>query len=98
MTTSTKSGRREQGPTASREYPSPEQVQEARRTIQDALRTTATNAIDACAWAAHTNRRTWQKWESGEAPMHPATWELMLIKTDRVRAGLEFLPILRPAA
>lgn len=29
----------------------------------------------------HTNERSWQKWELGERRMHPAFWELFLIKS-----------------
>ena len=28
----------------------------------------------------HTNYRTWQQWEVGERKMHPAFWELFLLK------------------
>ena len=31
----------------------------------------------------HTTSRTWQQWESGARSMHPAFWELFLIKSQR---------------
>lgn len=29
----------------------------------------------------HTDNRTWRRWEAGDRAMHPAFWELFLIKT-----------------
>jgi len=29
----------------------------------------------------HTAVRTWQQWEAGDRRMHPAYWELFLIKS-----------------
>lgn len=34
----------------------------------------------AAAALVHANLRSWQKWEAGERAMHPAFWELFLIK------------------
>lgn len=31
----------------------------------------------------HANLRSWQMWEAGDRAMHPAFWELFLIKTRR---------------
>lgn len=36
---------------------------------------------DKAATLVHVNLRSWQKWESGERPMHPAFWELFLLKS-----------------
>jgi len=33
----------------------------------------------------HAKLRTWQQWEAGDHEMHPAFWELFLIKTRRLR-------------
>jgi DNA-binding transcriptional regulator YiaG len=33
----------------------------------------------------HTTCRTWQQWEAGDRRMHPAFWELFLLKTRRNR-------------
>lgn len=46
-----------------------------------AHRTTAGHTQAAAAAMVYTDTRTWQKWESGTARMHPATWELYRIKT-----------------
>lgn len=35
----------------------------------------------AAAALVHANLRSWQKWEAGERAMHPAFWELFLIKS-----------------
>ena len=29
----------------------------------------------------HTTCRTWQQWEAGDRRMHPAFWELFLLKS-----------------
>lgn len=34
----------------------------------------------AAAAVVHTTCRTWQQWEAGDRRMHPAFWELFLIK------------------
>lgn len=36
---------------------------------------------DAAARLVHADIRSWQRWESGERSMHPAFFELFLIKT-----------------
>lgn len=33
----------------------------------------------------HSSMRSVQQWESGERKMHPSTWELALIKAERIR-------------
>jgi len=42
------------------------------------------NAIGLSASKAaalvHTTGRNWQKWEAGDSVMHPAFWELALLK------------------
>ncbi len=44
-----------------------------------ALGLTQTKAADVI----YSKLRTWQDWESGRNTMHPALWELFLIKTKR---------------
>lgn len=29
----------------------------------------------------HSSLRAWQQWEAGDRKMHPAVWELFLLKT-----------------
>jgi DNA-binding transcriptional regulator YiaG len=53
--------------------PSTEQIKLARK--QAGL--TQTKAAELI----YSNRRTWQDWEYGITPMHPAIWELFQIKT-----------------
>jgi len=36
----------------------------------------------------HTNVRVWQQWEYGETQMHPAFFELFMLKTARIRKRL----------
>lgn len=36
---------------------------------------------EAAALVVYTSWRTWQDWERGERRMHPAFWELFLLKT-----------------
>ena len=59
---------------------SKEQVCKLRQGVQDEHNIRKTAAIDLCAKALHTSRRSWQQWERGEARMHPAFWELAQIK------------------
>ena len=60
--------------------PSPAEIKAAR----EALGLTQTQA----AAAVYVPLRTWQRWESGDAPMHPAFWELFDKKTsDWLRLG-----------
>jgi DNA-binding transcriptional regulator YiaG len=35
----------------------------------------------AAAALLHTTCRTWQQWEAGDRRMHPAFWELFLLKS-----------------
>lgn len=53
--------------------PSPEQIRAAR----EAAGHTQTEA----ASAIHATKVAWQKWEYGERAMHPAFFELYLLKT-----------------
>ena len=55
--------------------PTPAQIREARESA--GLSQTAAAALIYCA------RGTWAQWESGIRAMHPAMWELFLIKTDQ---------------
>lgn len=40
----------------------------------------------AAAALVHANLRSWQKWEAGQRAMHPAFWELFLIKSGQQRS------------
>lgn len=42
------------------------------------------------AAVVHANLRSWQKWEGGERSMHPAVFELFMLKTGQ--RALEILP------
>jgi DNA-binding transcriptional regulator YiaG len=53
--------------------PAPEDVLAARQ----AAGLTQTQA----AALVHTGLRTWQQWEAGDRGMHPAFWELFIIKS-----------------
>lgn len=55
--------------------PSPTEIRQARK---EAGLTQA-----QAAELIHSVQRTWYKWESGERTMHPAFWELFLIKVGR---------------
>lgn len=52
--------------------PTPQQIKEWRT---DARLTQAQAAA-----LIHSAQRSWQKWESGERAMHPAFWELFIMK------------------
>ena len=41
----------------------------------------------AAAALVHANLRSWQKWGAGERAMHPAFWELFLIKSGQQRSA-----------
>lgn len=68
-------------------HPEPVQVVELRRLIQSWLGQGITAAQDHCAAMVHTSRRSWQQWERGERRMHPAFWELALIKRPGAKHG-----------
>ena len=53
--------------------PTKEQIQQARKDA-------GLTQVQA-AELVYSTRRTWQDWEYGVSPMHPAIWELFLIKT-----------------
>jgi len=65
------------------ESPTIEEVREARKRA-------ALTIADAAA-VIHAASGSWVKWERGERPMHPAFWELFLLKT-----GLLKLPKAAP--
>lgn len=44
-------------------------------------RTEAGLGKTAAAQLLHSTYRTWLQWESGDRQMHPAFWELFLLKT-----------------
>lgn len=37
----------------------------------------------------YCSMRTWQEWEGGRTKMHPAFWELWMLRTDAMRERLE---------
>jgi DNA-binding transcriptional regulator YiaG len=45
-----------------------------------ALRAQAGITQEMAATILHTTRRAYQQWEAGDRKMHPAFWELFLIK------------------
>lgn len=53
------------------------------RLTRDALGLTQTDA----AKVIHSTLRGWQSYESGERRMHPAFWELFLLKTNARAIG-----------
>lgn len=55
------------------ESPTIEEVREARKR--------AALTIPDAAALIHAASGSWVKWERGERPMHPAFWELFLLKT-----------------
>lgn len=59
--------------------PAPEQIRTARQA--------AGLTLAAAAALVHANTRSWQKWEAGERAMHPAFWELFLIKSGQQRSA-----------
>ncbi|MGZ8220089.1 MAG: helix-turn-helix domain-containing protein [Methylobacter sp.] len=61
--------------------PTPEQIIQA-RTDAGLTQTQAAETI-------HCSLGAWKKWESGERKMHPAFWELFLIKTKQVHNALK---------
>ena len=50
----------------------PEKIKEAR--VKAGL------TLQEAADLVHVNVRSWQKWEAGERSMHPAFWELFILK------------------
>lgn len=64
--------------------PNPNEIKEARQ----AAGLTQTQA----AKLVHVVLSSWQRWEAGERKMHPAYWELFLIKTGNgIDTGTEHL-------
>lgn len=61
--------------------PTPEEVKQARESVQAQCNLGITAAQDWCAVALQTSRRSFQQWETGARAMHPAFWELLKIKT-----------------
>lgn len=57
--------------------PPPKEIKAAREAVE--LTQTAAASIVYCTL------NTWQKWEAGHTKMHPAFWELFLIKTQAVK-------------
>lgn len=40
--------------------------------------------LQEAADLVHVNVRSWQKWEAGERSMHPAFWELFILKNPAI--------------
>lgn len=57
--------------------PTPEQV------LQERINADLTQT--AAAQVVHAALGTWQQWEKGKRTMHPAFWELFLLKTAQDR-------------
>lgn len=57
----------------SADSPTPEQIKESRMDAG----LTQTQAADLI----YSKIRSWQHWENGDRKMHPAFWELFLIKS-----------------
>lgn len=53
--------------------PTPSEIRQARE-LAGLTQTQAGELI-------HSKLRAWQRWEAGDAPMHPAFWELFLKKS-----------------
>lgn len=51
------------------------------KTARDKAMLTQTQA----AAVIHATLGGWQKWEAGTRHMHPAFWELFLIKTNQIK-------------
>lgn len=56
------------------ESPTPEQIR--------ATRVDAGISQSSAAAIVYSGLRTWQQWEAGDRRMHPAMWELFLIKLE----------------
>jgi DNA-binding transcriptional regulator YiaG len=56
--------------------PTPEEIKEARANAG----ITQKNAAEIL----HTSIRAYQQWEAGDRAMHPAFWELFLVKLERI--------------
>lgn len=61
--------------------PAPDDVKTARECVHY-------SQAEAAA-VVHVDLRSWQKWEGGERQMHPAFFELFLIKTRQRRRMIE---------
>lgn len=66
--------------------PDPEEVIALRKKVQETLSLGITAAQKKCAEMLHTGLRSWQNWERGERKMHPAFWELALIKIENLES------------
>ena len=60
--------------------PSAEDVKALREQIQNDMGSGVMEAVTICADAVHTKPRAWLHWERGERNMHPAFWELAVLK------------------
>lgn len=66
--------------------PEPSEVRREREITQETQKLGITEAQRYCADVVHAGIRSWQQWESEKGTpdhrrMHPAFWELFLIKT-----------------
>jgi DNA-binding transcriptional regulator YiaG len=69
------------GPKGHSSNPAPESIIVARKAY--GLSQTAAAAL------VHTTCRTWQQWEHSDRRMHPAFWELFLMKAALIAPTLE---------
>jgi hypothetical protein len=61
--------------------PTKDDILSFREWVQERYSYGVTFAQDHCSGLIHANRRSWQKWETGERKMHPAFWELVQLKS-----------------
>ena len=61
------------------ESPTPEAIREARGTRTQVQ----------AGKLVHAEERKWQRWESGDSKMPLAAWELLLLKTGKMRLTLD---------
>lgn len=61
--------------------PSPKDIRNAREA--------ANLTIEAAASVVHASKQAWYQWESGRRDMHPAFWELFLLKTSKPPGALQ---------
>lgn len=71
--------------------PTPDEVRQARETVQDRLEIGITEAQQLCAENVFCNLRSWQKWETdadtsdSSRRMHPAFWKLHNLTKDDIK-------------
>lgn len=65
--------------------PTHREVANVRLRVQSYYDLSKTGAREICAYLVHSSVRAWRQWEAGERTMHPAFWELLHIKTNKLR-------------